>query len=320
MRYVRPWTASGNAAPFNPYLNDVVMQMLPWTKATRSGLEGWGAAAARPVERLRDAAGRQQPVGCLFTSHASALLLPLPRAFLLVGSIKLLLAAAGMWLWLRELEISKQAALFGAVSFTLSLCFAHWFFFPQTAFCLWPWMLFLLERLRDATGRVRAIVALTAVLVFAALAGHPESAALGGLFAALWILGRWAVGDFPDAVLVLRRAAVSALLAAGLTAFLLIPSILAIGASNRLRLVEKPVLGSDSLGRASRPALARGSRPPSSLTRSATPSRRRRWPGGPGPFPRWRSATSASSDGPRPFSSCGAARRGGGSSGSSRLS
>ena len=145
-----------------------------------------------------------------------------------------------MWLWLRELEISKQAALFGAVSFTLSLCFAHWFFFPQTAFSLWPWMLFLLERLRDARGRVRATVALTIVLVCAALAGHPESAALGGLFAGLWILGRRAVGDFPDAAPVLRRAAVSALLAAGLTAFLLIPSILAIGASNRLRLVEKP--------------------------------------------------------------------------------
>ncbi len=240
VRYVRPWTTSATTSPFNPYLNDVVMQMLPWTKATalawkdgelplRNRWNGCGTPLA--------ANSQSAPFSPL---TLFALLLPLPRAFLLIGSIKLLLAAAGMWLWLRELQISKQAALFGAVSFTLSLCFAHWFFFPQTAFSLWPWMLFLLERLRDGRGRVRATVALTVVLVFAALAGHPESAALGGLFAVLWILGRGAVGDFPEAVLVLRRAAVSALLAAGLTAFLLIPSILAIGASNRLRLVEKP--------------------------------------------------------------------------------
>ena len=239
VRYTPPWTAPA-PRPFNPYLNDVVTQMLPWTQAT---ILAWRDGELPLRDRWNGcgtplAANSQSAVFSPLT--LLALLLPLPGAFLLIASIKLLLAAAGMWLWLRELDISKRAALFGAVSFALSLCFAHWFFFPLTAVSLWPWMLFLLERLRDATGRLRATVALTAVLVFAALAGHPESAALGGLFAALWILGRWASGDFPDAVPVLRRAALSALLAAGLTAFLLIPSVLAIGASNRLRQVEKP--------------------------------------------------------------------------------
>lgn len=240
VRYTRPWMAPGAPPPFNPYLNDVVMQMLPWTQATHLA---WKAGELPLRDRWN---GCGTPLAANSQSAAFSpltlltLFLPLTRASLLVGAIKLLLAAAGMWLWLRELEVSKPAALFGAVSFALSLGFALWFFFPQTAFCLWPWMLFLLERLRDARGRVRAIGALTGVLACAALAGHPESAALGGLFAALWILGRRAVGDFPDAVPVLRRAAVSALLAAGLTAFLLIPSILAIGASNRLSLVQKP--------------------------------------------------------------------------------
>ena len=240
VRYMRPWMAPATPPAFNPYLNDVVTQMLPWTQATRLAWrdgelplrDRWNGCGTPLAANSQSAAF--SPLTLL------ALLLPLTRAFLLAGSIKLLLAAAGMWLWLRELGTSKLAALFGAVSFALSLCFAHWFFFPQTAFCLWPWMLFLLERLRDARGRMRATAALTVVLVLAALAGHPESAALGGLFAALWILGRRAGGDFPDAAPVLRRAAVSALLAAGLTAFLLIPSVLAIGASNRLRLVQKP--------------------------------------------------------------------------------
>lgn len=239
-RYVLPWTTPGTTAPFNPYLNDVVMQMLPWTEAT---VLAWKDGEL-PLRNRWNGCGTPLAANSQSAAFSPltllALLLPLSRALLLIGAIKLLLAAAGMWLWLRELAISKRAALFGTVSFTLSLCFAHWFFFPQTAFSLWPWMLFLLERLRDARGRVRATVALTIVLVCAALAGHPESAALGGLFAGLWVLGRRAVGDFPEAAPVVRRAAVSALLAAGLTSFLLIPSILAIGASNRLRLVEKP--------------------------------------------------------------------------------
>lgn len=239
--YTQPWATPASRPPFNPYLNDVATQLLPWAKAVRVA---WKDGALPLRDRWNGAgtalaANSQSAAFSPFT--LLAFLLPLARGFTLLAALKLLLAVAGMWLWLRELEVSKQAALFGAVAFSLSFSFVQWIFFPHTAvFCLWPWMLFLLERLRDARGRVRAVAALTVVLGVAALAGHPESAALGGLFAALWILGRWALGDLPNALLVLRRAAVSALLAAGLTAFLLIPSVLAIGASNRMRVVEKP--------------------------------------------------------------------------------
>ena len=168
--------------------------------------------------------------------------LPLWRAFSLAIAVKLLLAAAGMFLWARELRVSKRASLFAAVAFALSFTFLPpWILYPQSGvFCLWPWMLFLLELCRDAARRVRATVALGAVFVLVVLAGHPESAALGVLFAALWLVGRRVAGDRPDLAAVLRSAATAGVVAAGLTAFLLLPSLFAIASSARLPAARVP--------------------------------------------------------------------------------
>ena len=91
-----------------------------------------------------------------------------------------------MWLWARELRASARAAGFAAVAFALSFTFVPpWILYPQSGvFCLWPWMLFLIERCRDGPDAARAVAALAAVFVLIILAGHPESAAVGALFAA----------------------------------------------------------------------------------------------------------------------------------------
>ncbi len=121
------------------------------------------------------------------------------------------------------------------------MSFSQWIFFPHTAvFCLWPWMLFLLERCRDSRGRLRAAAALTAVLAAAALAGHPESLALGVLFCALWVAGRRVTASLPDSGAVVRCGLAAGLAAAGLTAFLVLPTALAIRASNRMVLAAAP--------------------------------------------------------------------------------
>ncbi len=235
-----PWVPLGRAA-YNSYLNDVVSQILPWTEAVRAA---WKDGTLPLLDRWNGcgtplAANSQSAAFSLFT--LLTLPLPLATAFLLLGPLKLLLAMAGMWLWTRELGATERAAFFAAVAFGLSLTFSQWLFFPQTAvFCLWPWMLFLLERGRDPAGRRRSVVALAGVLATGALAGHPESMAVGVLFAALWIALRRVTGDAPDAGAILRRFALAGAAAAGLTAFLLFPSVLAILASNRLVLAAKP--------------------------------------------------------------------------------
>ena len=63
---------------------------------------------------------------------------------------------------------------------------------------------------------------------------------MGAFFAALWLAARRMTGDLPDLVPVARAIAVAAAIALGLTAFLLVPSVLAIAASARLTAAARP--------------------------------------------------------------------------------
>ena len=236
-----PWLTLGTGPPRNPWLNDVGMQMLPWNEAVRLAL----AEGSLPLRDRWNGAGT--PLAANGQSSAFSPLtlltlpLPIPAAFLLQVVLKLLLALAGMWLWTRELSASRGAAVFAAIAFAFSMTFSQWILFPHTAvYCLWPWTLFLIERTRDATERGRAVAALIVTLSCAALAGHPETLALGVLFAVLWILLRWALRDLPDALRVGRSFLGAGLAAAGLTAFLLLPTAFAIRASNRMVLAAQP--------------------------------------------------------------------------------
>ncbi len=236
-----PWLTLGTGPPRNPWLNDVAMQMLPWNEAVRRAF----AEGSLPLRDRWNGAGT--PLAANGASAAfspftlATLWLPLSAAFLLQAALKLLLALAGMWLWTRELSASRGAAVFAAIAFAFSMTFSQWILFPQTGvYCLWPWMLFLLERVRDADGRGRAVATLTVVFAAAALGGHPETLALGVLFAALWIGLRGLLRDLPDAGVVVKSALLSGAAAAGLTAFLLLPTALAIRASNRMVLAALP--------------------------------------------------------------------------------
>ncbi len=241
-QFLVPWYSAGDAAPFNPYLNDIATQILPWAKAARLA---WKEGSLPWRDRWN---GCGTPLAAnsvsavFFPITLATLLFSLARGITLAIAVKLFLASAGMWLWTRELRVSAHAAGFAAVAFALSFTFVPpWILYPQSGvFCLWPWMLFLVERCRDERGRARGVAALAAVFALIVLAGHPESAAIGALFAALFLVGRWAAGDLPDFPRLARSIAAAAAAALGLTAFLLVPSILAIGASARLAAAAQP--------------------------------------------------------------------------------
>jgi Bacterial membrane protein YfhO len=236
-----PWTPLAKALPYNFYLNDVMTLILPWTEAVRLA---WRSGALPLFDRWNGcgmtlAANSVSAAFSPFT--APMLVLPLPAAFLGVGVAKLALAMAGTWLWACELGASRRASVLAGVAFGLSLTFSQWLFCPQTSvFCLWPWMLFFVECGRDPAIRRRARAALAATLAVQALAGHPESLALGVLFAVLWIALRWAIRDLGRGGRVLPDFVAAGAAAAALTAFLLLPSALAILASNRLVNAEIP--------------------------------------------------------------------------------
>ena len=236
-----PWSALHITAAtrYNPNLNDIASQMVPWAKAVRMAWKE-GSLPLRLRWNGSSMALAANPQSAAF-SPLTFLMFPLPlaRAFTLVGAVKLFLALLGTWLWLAELGVSGTGALFGAVSFGLSLSMAPHILFPHTAVvCLWPWALFAIERLTKETAASRAIWLLTAIFFCWAVGGHPESAALGAVFAGLWLLGRLVSRDLQRPGRLAARVAFSAWIALGLSAFLLVPQVLAIRDSNRVPYAE----------------------------------------------------------------------------------
>src|SRR5262245_14690030 len=229
------------ARPTTVWSDDAAKQFAPWARAARLAWE------------KREWPHRFPWSGCGMTLDANGsssvsspltllgLLLPLATAFTFWAAVKILLALTGTWLWLQELGVTAAASLFGAVAFGLSLAMTAWILFPQTAvIALWPWIPFALERWRDPLARRRAFALLVALFVLLPLSGHLESAASGCAFAAVFVAARRVVGEKTPAAPVARAIATAALLSLAISAFSLLPQILAILASNRLALTAEP--------------------------------------------------------------------------------
>ncbi len=237
-----PWShadAGTRYTRYNANLNDAATQMAPWAKAVRMA---WKEGSLPLRDRWNGsgmalaANGQSAPF-----SPFSILMLPvaLSSAFTLAAAAKILLALSGTMLWLRELSVSRGAAAFGGVLFALSLTMAPWLLFPHTAVvCLWPWAALGIELLREPAMRPGGRCLLTSVFFVWPLCGHPESLVLGALFLALWLSARVILRCLPEPVSLAREIGLCALAAVGLSAFLLLPEALAIGASNRVRVAE----------------------------------------------------------------------------------
>ena len=230
---IPPWTRLPHPPIHNPALNDIALQFAPWAKAVRMA---WKDGAIPLRDRWNGCGTPLAANGssaALFPLTILLFALPLGRAFVLLGALKLLLALSGMWLWLRELGVSRVAAGFGAMTFSLSFAMTPWLYHPATAvICLWPWAFFAIEALCDKGISARAFLLLTGVLSLWPLAGHGEAVAIGALFGAFWLGSRAIARDIPASVL--GKTALAAVLALGLTAFATLPQIHAIAASNRL--------------------------------------------------------------------------------------
>ncbi|MDQ2870357.1 MAG: hypothetical protein M3S32_06425 [Acidobacteriota bacterium] len=235
-----PWSHVRPAIRYNANLNDAATQMAPWAKAARMA---WKEGSLPLRNRWNGLGmplasnGQSAPF-----SPFSILMMPVPLAagFTLAAAAKILLALSGMMLWLRELSVSRGSAAFGAVLFALSMTMTPWLLFPHTSvFCLWPWAALGIELLRDTVSRARARVLLITVFFVWPLCGHPESVVLGAMFLALWLAARALSGTLPDWIRLARDIGICALAALGLSAFLLLPQALAIGASNRIRVAEE---------------------------------------------------------------------------------
>lgn len=190
-------------------LNDAVFQFLPWELEVRHALSD-----LRLPLWSDDLEGGSSPWVNPQASPASPIAMParaLPiQHFLLVTlALKILVGFQGTWVLARTVGVSRLSSLLAGAGFALSGGMMAWALFPHTAALAWvPWLTAAVIRLfRDKGARQAATAAvLTAALL---LSGHPETAAVGGLFAAICGLS-----------LARRRTLIRGLGAAVLAAFL----------------------------------------------------------------------------------------------------
>ncbi|HEV2856019.1 MAG TPA: YfhO family protein [Thermoanaerobaculia bacterium] len=228
-------------------LNDTVYQLLPWELEVRhalsdrrlpfwsDALEGGSSPWANPQ------------AGALSPLQMAARALPIQHHLLGTLALKMLVAFQGTWLLARLAGRSRAASLLAAAGFSLGGGLFSWAVFPVTAAAAWiPWM--AAGTIRLFRRPHRRIVATTAVITgILLLSGHPETAAFGGLFAAVCglCLRRRKTGFRQG----FAAAALAALLGFGLAAPLILPFLAIVPDSQRARdtLAEKLPSGPVSL-------------------------------------------------------------------------
>lgn len=213
-----PW------APFYPekslsgaVVTDPVFQFVPWLELARREI----AAGRLPLWNPHQDGGVPLLGNCI-----SALGSPLVWPVLALGVapgwnlsllLRLLVALATAYAWLREEGRSGWAAAIGACGFALSGPFVAWLEHPQTAAVAGVPLLFLLSRRAAREGGGRAVAGLALATCFVLAGGHPETQLLAALLvAAMLIVDRPRPAGF-------ARCAGGALLGAGLAAPLLFP-------------------------------------------------------------------------------------------------
>ncbi len=173
--------------------NDAVFQFLPWELEIRHAfaahrlplwsdlLEGGSSPWANPQ------------AAALSPAAFAGRLLPIQHHLLGALAAKILLALEGAYLLARLLGASRRASLLAGAGFALGGGIVAWGIFPHSAAAAWvPWLAAGTIRLLRRPGAAavpRTIVATALVTAALLLSGHPETAAIGGLFAAVCGLG-----------------------------------------------------------------------------------------------------------------------------------
>lgn len=163
-------------------LNDAIYQFIPWELEVRhalsdrrlplwsDSLEGGSSPWVNPQAQV------------LSPIALPARMVPIQHHLLAALAIKILVAFEGAWLLARVVGVSRLSSLIAAGGFALGGGLMAWALFPHTAAVAWvPWLAAAVIRLFRGGGA--RVVGTTAILTAALLlSGHPEVAAVGGLF------------------------------------------------------------------------------------------------------------------------------------------
>jgi hypothetical protein len=213
-----PW--AGEYAPQGPTvdaLSDPVWQFVPWIELARRDVLAGRAPLWNPHQD-----GGVPLLGNAISALGSPLLWPALLAGVAKGwnvslLLRVLLALASAWFWLRDLGRSGASALLGALAFALSGPFVAWLEHPQTLTAAAVPLLLLFARRTAADPSRGPFFGLAATTALILSGGHPETQLMAALAGAAV-----AVHAAPRARAVLPPLG-AALIGAGLAAPLLLP-------------------------------------------------------------------------------------------------
>ncbi len=222
----------------NGELNDLPMQILPWTVQVR---EAWRSFH---IPLWNDLSGAGYPL--LANGQSSALsfirILTLPlslgHAMTAEAALKLLIAMSFTFLYCRRREWSELASATAAVSFGFCAFLVVWLHFPLvTVACFVPAMLYAIDLLveRVTYGRFVFGALLWTAIIFG---GHPETASHIFFIALLYVVWLLICGAIPKPVKFILTLGAVMVVAAALASPFLAPVAEAITKSKRYQFLQ----------------------------------------------------------------------------------
>jgi hypothetical protein len=216
---VAPWAGipRPTGGPTVDALSDPVWQFVPWIELARRELRAGRAPLWNPHQD-----GGEPLLGNAQSALGSPLLWPALAAGVAGGwnlslLLRILVALACAWLWLRDLGRSGPGALLGAIAFALSGPFVAWLEHPETLTAAAVPLLLLFVRRAAAAPSRGAVFGLAVSTAFVLAGGHPETQLVPALLGAAVAVH---ASPRPRAVLLPLGAAC---IGAGLAAPLLLP-------------------------------------------------------------------------------------------------
>jgi len=159
----------------NPLPSDVAVQFLPWNAALRWSIAHRQWPLWNPFELSGNVLAAAAQSAPFHPVTLLGLLLPTPDGPGFMAAMTYFLAALGMFLFLRSLELRSLSSLFGATGWALStyvVAFTHTA--HGNAIALLPLVMLGARRVALGPG-ARSTALLAAALVLIALCGHPET-------------------------------------------------------------------------------------------------------------------------------------------------
>jgi Bacterial membrane protein YfhO len=230
----------GPVRSVNPDTNDTAKQMLPWMQVVREELLAgrlplWNRYSFSGYPLLGN--GQSAPLSPFFLF---TLFVPLPKQLVAMAGLKLFVGLLFGYLVLQREGVSRLAAAFGSVIYSLAVLQNVYLYYPLSSVTLLlPAVVFAALRVVD-DGRRRSMLLLSLVVASMFAAGHPESLVHAGLgVAGLLVIEMVApaVSAPDDRSLRARRSALAvfgAIMGAGLSAPAWVPVTQQAFASQRI--------------------------------------------------------------------------------------